>query len=418
MRSLPYYIALGLGLACASLRAGGFGSTGALLMAEGLAVRPQGMAQAFSALADDESSLQANPAGLARQQGLSLGGAQVLGLLDDRISLVHGAWRVGSAVGIGFQAAFASAEDQGRNAFGVETGGFSDRQTLAGLGLGFEPLPGWRFGFAAKGLLEDLGGAQSQAVAGDAGLQVDLAQGWRAGAALLNAGSVDAGGGTRLSTPMRVQAGVSAPFFTPRWQVEADLQELPVEEQLRLLLGTEIGFSLDEGAGEGSQRPTRAALRGGAVAGLLKNEALRLSLGASLGFGPHFTLDYALQDSGVLGQTHRFSLSLRFSPSAAASAHVDGPAAAELSAPYALEVTPQFDGLLIRWQHDDQAVKGYNLYSDYGVLVERLNAEPLDKTAQRFIKVTRSRTYNFYVRPIGADGQEGPPSQIKTVRVK
>jgi hypothetical protein len=200
--------------------------------------------------------------------------------------------------------------------------------------------------------------------------------------------------------------------------MEADLQELPVEEQLRFLLGSELSFNLDEGGDEGSQRPTQAALRAGLQAGLLKEEALRLSLGASLGFGPHFTLDYALQDSGVLGQTHRFSLSLHFDPGAPASAHVDGPAAAELSAPYALQVTPQLDGLLISWQHDDKAVQGYNLYSDYGVLVERLNDAPLGKTTQRFIKVTRSRSYNFYVRPIGADGQEGPPSQIKTVVVK
>jgi len=382
-------------------------------MAEGLAVRNQGLGQAFTALADDEASLQANPAGLARQQGLSVGGGHVLGLLDDQTSYLHGAWRAGANVGLGLQAAFARVEDQARDAWGNDLGSFTDSQTLGGLGVGVSVAPGWRLGAAAKLLQEDLGGAQSQAWAGDFGVQLDLPRGWSAGASLLNLGSVDAGG-QRLSTPVRVQAGVAAPFFSPRWQVEADLQDLPVEEQARLLLGTEISFDL--GAEAGPSAPQRLRLRAGGQFGFLKQEAARLSLGAGIGFGPNFTLDYALQDLGVLGQTHRFSLSLRFLQPG--SGHPDGPVAAAMSAPYGLEVVPQFDGLMIRWQHDDKAVQGYNLYSDYGVLVERLNESPLDKTTQRFIKVTRSRTYNFYVRPIGADGKEGPPSQIKTVRVK
>ena len=54
----------------------------------------------------------------------------------------------------------------------------------------------------------------------------------------------------------------------------------------------------------------------------------------------------------------------------------------------------------------------------YGVLVERLNDEPLTKTRQRFVKVERSRTYHFYVRPVGGDGKEGPSSEIRTVRIR
>jgi hypothetical protein len=417
VRSLPYYIALGLSLAASSLAAGGFGSTGALLMAEGLAVRNQGLGQAFSALADDEASLQVNPAGLARQQGLSIGGGHVLGLLDDHTSYLHGAWRAGANVGLGLQAAYASVDDEARDVFGNFQGTFSDRQILGGLGLGFTVAPGWRLGLAGKALQEDLGGSTSLALAGDLGLQVDLPRGWSAGASLLNVGSEDTGT-ERLSTPVRVQAGVSAPFFSPRWQVEADLQDLPVEEQARLLVGTEISFDLNDALGPdaGPSAPQRLRLRAGGQFGFLKQEAARLSLGAGIGFGPNFTLDYALQDLGVLGQTHRFSLSLRFLQPG--SAHPDGPVSTAMSAPYGLQVTPQFDGLLISWQHDDKAVLGYNLYSDYGVLVERLNNEPLSKNTQRFIKVTRSRTYNFYVRPIGSDGKEGPPSQIKTVRIK
>lgn len=377
-------------------------------MAEGLSVRAVGLGRADAALADDASSLQSNPAGLARSQGVVLGGGHVVGLLDDRSSYVDAAWRATPSLGLGLQAAYSGSTEEGRDIFGVSQGSFEDSEQLLSLGLGASVLPGWRLGLAAKALQEDLGGAKSLGVAADLGLQVDLPHGFSAAFSVLNAGTQVqvADGNPALPTPLRVQGGVALPLGTPQWMLEADLQGLPLEGQARLLIGSELRFDL--GADHS------AALRGGFQAGLLKAEDAQLSVGAGLGFSQRFDLDYALLNLGVLGLSHRFSLSLHFSPSVT---HAGLPGA-ELSAPYALQVTPQLDGLLISWSHSDAAVQGYNLYSDYGVIAERLNNAPLDKTSQRFIKVTRSRTYNFYVRPIGADGKEGPSSEIKTVRVK
>lgn len=389
--------------AAAPAPAAGFGTVAGLLMAQGLAVQPMGQAGAWTARAEGEAGQQSNPAALSAQQGASLGGGQVLGLLDDRMSWLDAGLALGHGWGIGFQAAYAGAQDTARGAFGQDLGTFTDRQWLAGLGLGGELAPGWRLGATLKGLQESLDAAPTLAVAGDLGLQGPLGGGRRFGAALLNAGSQVGGDG--LPTPLRVRLGASAPLFTPRWQAEADVEDLPNEAQARLLLGSELGFDLSSPADGGGLAPYHGSLRLGGQFGLLVSEDPVYSLGAGLGVSGSWDLDYALQSQGVLGLTHRFSLTLRFGALAP-------PPSGPLTAPYGLHVERRIDGLVIHWRDDDPQVAGYNLYSDYGVLVERLNPQPLAGRSQRFIDVTPSRTYNFYVRPVGPDGKEGPPSDV------
>jgi hypothetical protein len=383
--------------------AAGYGSVAALLMAEGLSVQPLGQGGAWTARAEGEGGQRANPAGLSAQEGLGLGGGQVLGLLDDRLSWLDLGMSLGRGWGVGVQAAYAGAQDTARDAFGRDLGTFTDQQWLAGVALGGELAPGWRLGLGLKGLQEDNGGSQALAVAGDAGLQGLLGGGCRFGAAVLNAGGQVSGPG--LPTPLRVRAGASAPLFTPRWQAEADLESLPNEGQAHLLLGTELGFDFSSGVDAGATPPYHGSLRAGGQFGLLITEDPVYSLGAGLGSGGDWDLDYALQSLGALGLTHRFSLTLHFGTHAVLAG---GP----LSAPYGLSVERRFDGLVVRWRDDNARVSGYNLYSDYGVLVDRLNPQPVPGLEQKFVRVTPSRTYNFYVRAVGQDGKEGPPSDV------
>jgi hypothetical protein len=385
-----------------------FGTTGSLLMAEGLAVRPLGAGFAFSALSDDESSLQVNPAGLAQVNGLAISGGYVLGLLGTGISYLDLGYGQPGLGALGLQAAYFGDTDTQRDIFGVAQGTFQDTQVLLGLALAKELAPGWRLGLQAKGLQETYAGSSTNSVAGDLGLQGPLPHGWRFGAAVLNAGQeLDAAPGTMaLPTPLRIQGGVSAPFFTPAWNVEADLQGLPDEQQTRLLVGSELKINL---AADGASSSTDLALRGGTQVGLLQHEDTRLYVGAGIGLPPDYALDYALISMGALGLSHRFSLTLRFQGKPDL-----GPRAGDLSAPFGVKVESQFDGLLITWSDANEHVAGYNLYSDYGVLVERLTPKPVIGRRQNFIKVTKSRVYNFYVRPVGSDGKEGPASEVVT----
>ena len=202
-----------LGLA-RPVQSAAFGTTGSLLMAEGLAVRPLGAGFAFSALTDDESSLQVNPAGLARLNGLAVSGGHVLGLLGTGISYVdlgHGLPGTGA---LGIQAAYFGDSDTQRDVYGVAQGSFDDRQVLVGLGLAKELAPGWRLGLQAKGLQESYAGSSTNSVAGDLGLQGPLPRGWRFGAAILNAGqALDPGylGGPGVHQAAPVPAQSRAP---------------------------------------------------------------------------------------------------------------------------------------------------------------------------------------------------------------
>jgi hypothetical protein len=390
--------------------AGAFGGSGALLMAEGLAVRPLGAGGAFVALSDDESSLHVNPAGLARLDGLALSGGHVLGLLGTQLSYVDLGYSLREAGAVGLQAAYFGDSDTLRDSQGTELGTFEDRQVLVGLGLAKEMRPGWRFGFQAKGLREEYAGNGSTSFAGDVGLQGPLPYGWRFGVALLNAGQQlpSATGVETFAPPMRIQGGVALPFFTPAWKVEADVQGLPNEQQVRLLFGTELKADITgDKTGKNPQPDSRLALRCGTQVGLMRSEEPRLYLGAGVELPPSYALDYALLNLGTLGLTHRFSLALHFQ-----GKRDLGPPAEGLSAPFGIHVTEQFDGLLITWSDPNERVAGYNLYSDYGVIAERLTSKPVVGRAQKFVKVTKSRTYNFYVRAVGGDGKEGPPSEV------
>ena len=329
--------------------------------------------------------------------------------LDDRLTWLDAAAALGHGLGLALQAAYQNGQDTARDAFGNDLGTFSDTESLGGLALGLDLGAGWHVGLGAKGLSENNGGQVDGSAAADLGLQGPLGPadgGRRFGLAVLNAGSSLPGNGSSgLATPLRIQAGASAPLLTPRWQVEADAQDLPQEGQARLLLGSELGFDVP---GDGGYH---GALRLGGQWGLLLAEDPVLCLGANLSSGPDWDLDYALQSLGALGLAHRFSLTLRFLAGGGAPAAAAAPAGG-LTAPYALRGLRQVDGLLLSWQDDDAGVKGFNLYSDYGVLVERLNPAPVEGKRQKFIQVTPSRTYNFYVRAVGPDGKEGPPSEV------
>jgi hypothetical protein len=391
------------------LSAAGFGSVAGLLMAEGLSVRPLGQGGAWVARAQGEASMQVNPAGLADQDGISLGGGQVLGLLDDRLTWLEAGAALGQGWAVGVQAAYQDGQDTARDAFGNDLGTFSDTESLGGLSLGLDLGRSWHLGVGAKGLSENNGGQVDSSAAGDVGLQGPLGAvetGRRFGVAVLNAGSsLPGAGASGLPTPLRIQAGLATPLLIQRWQLEADAQDLPQEGQARLLLGSELGFDVPGESGY------HGALRLGGQWGLLINEDPVLSLGAGLRSGEDWDLDYALQALGALGLTHRFSLTLRFLGTQGAAPAAAAPAGG-LTAPYALHAVRQIDGLLLTWQDDNAAVKGFNLYSDYGVLVERLNPSPVEGRHQKFIHVTPSRTYNFYVRAVGLDDKEGPPSEV------
>lgn len=393
-------LASGLGHSAHAL---GLGSASSPLLADPLACRPLGMAGNAAALSGDLGCLNQNPAGLS-------------GLGEARLALGHGAGLMGAgqeygalgvplgALGVlGAQVSYFYDRDVRRDDWGNEGDGFTNSNLLASVAFAREALPGWRAGVSAKMLREEYAGEASTAVCGDLGLQGALPAGFTLGLAALNLGGGGAGG---ADLPSRVNLGLARALVGPWWMAAAQAESLPAEGQLRLGAGTELSLPLPDIAGRaGSFR-----LRAGIKAGVALPEDTATALGAGVALRDLLEFDYAALP-GPLGVAHRASLTLVF-PALAAPV----PDGAALAAPFGLYVTEQGDGIVLWWEDANERVRGYNVYSDYGVLIERLNAQPVRSGMQRFIQVTRSRVYNFYVRPIGGDGREGPASRILTYR--
>jgi hypothetical protein len=413
VKLLPYYIVTSL-LLFSHVAQAAFGDDAALLLAEPLSVRPLGMAGAFTSQADDESSIQVNPAGLSQVRGFSLGGGELIGLLGLEASDLSLVSSINSKLAVGLELAYLSNTDTTRDIFGNEIGSFTDSNTLGILALGYKLSDSWRIGGAIKGLQESYASYNSLAMAADLGVQGPVWGDLRFGAVAQNLGTeIQNSDNASASLPVRLQAGFSLPFFTPSWRFNIEAQDLPLDDQLRALFGTELTFDLGGVDPESGDLPLRAALRGGYADGLLVGESSEASFGAGLELPPTYVLDYALVSVGDLGLTHRISLTLRFP-----GASLPPPLGANLSAPYQLSVTEEVGGIILSWEDLNERVAGYNLYADYGVMIDRLNNKPIKRRYQRFVNIDKSRTYHFYVRPLGSDGKEGPASEMFTYRAK
>ena len=399
----------------ARLAEASYGQAAALLMAEPLSVRPTGMAGAFVSQADDESSIQSNPAGLAQIRGFSLGGGQLLGLEGLQASHISAVTCLSPGDSLGLEAAYLYDTDTYRDAYGNASGTFSNSNLLGDLAFGaMLGKSTWSLGAGLKALQESYASSSTWSVAGDLGLQGPLWRGIRFGAVAQNLGvQLQPQQGSSSSLPLRVQGGVSLPFFMPNWRLNLEAQDLPLDGQVRALVGTEL--KLDLGAVDPSthELPLRAALRAGFASGLVYGESSSASFGAGLELPPTYALDYALASTGDLGAVHRISLSLRFP-----GARLPGPLGADLAAPFHLKVTEEIDGILLSWEDPNEHVEGYNLYADYGVLVDRINSKPVTHRYQKLTHVDKTRLYHFYLKPLGSDGQEGPSSEVLDYRSK
>jgi hypothetical protein len=414
VKSLHYYIIMGL-LGYARMAQASFGQSAALLMAEPLNVRPIGMSGAFVSQADDESSIESNPAGLAKVRGFSLGGGQLIGLDGLQASQLNLVAALSPQSSLGLEAAYLYDTDTYRDIYGNAYGSFGNSNLLADLAYGQELGQGrWSLGGAVKALQESYALSNSLSLAADLGLQGPVWKGIRFGAVAQNLGAqLQSQSGSSSPLPLRFQGGLSLPFFMSNWKLNLEAQDLPEQGQWRSLIGTELKLDLGTEDPKTHELPLRASLRAGFSNGLAIQEAGEASFGAGLELPPAYALDYALASNGDLGAIHRISLTLRFP-----GAKLPSPAGAELAAPYHLQVTEEADGILLSWEDPNARVDGYNLYADYGVMVDRINSKPVTRRFQKLTHVDKSRLYHFYLKPLGSDGKEGPSSEVLDYRAK
>lgn len=286
-------------------------SSAAQFLNLGFGARALGMGEAYTAVADDISSVYYNPAGLA---GGAAGGevsfSHAWHLQDTAVSQLAYMRRPWA-----FSVTYFSAGDlEGRDALGNPTGNFSARDVAAQVSRGLKLGP-LRAGLSGKVISQRIKSSGATSVAADLGLLYrPPGAGYSLGAALTNFGTRVKFEEESYPLPLKFKAGAAAELARGRLLLALD-GEFPNDAPAAARLGAEYrgveGMALRLGYRTCSKAQRDAVLAAdyGGVTGL--SSAYGFFAGVGFAYSG-FTLDYALLPYGDLGSAHRFSLGLKF----------------------------------------------------------------------------------------------------------
>ena len=360
--------------------------------------RSEGMGGAFTAVADDVDTLTYNPAGLALLKQPELGYLHMLYLAD---------------IGYNFGGA-ALPLPAGEDTFGLGLGlvnlgtpTFDSTYGLAPavsagdnailLALAYRVKDVLAFGATGKYILRNLATYSANALGGDAGVLFTPGPHFRAGLVLLNVGQSVQFISEADPLPTIVRLGLA-------------YQILDVPHH-SLLVSADNGYEL------GSSSYVGAA---GAEYWYDKTLALRVGYTGDA-FEQHFTagaginvdpveFDYAYAPMGTLGDTHRFSLIVRFGAGGAAG----------LSAPSDFAASPLDGGVRLSWKAVvSPSVLGYNLYvkkpgmADFSLVTHR----PLKagETTVKLNHLLNGQNYSFGIASVSEGGRVSSMTQISAL---
>ncbi|MEW6517599.1 MAG: PorV/PorQ family protein [candidate division FCPU426 bacterium] len=399
----------------------------------GIGSRAVGMGEAFTAVADDVSSLYWNPAGLG-----GLKSAQVLLMHNQWLQNVlfeHGA--VSAPLPAGSLAASVTFVNYGTmdkiDDAGRVTGSFSAYDLSLALGYGLDLSPALSAGLAVKLPWSQVDQQNTFSLAADAGLLYRW-PGWeplRIGLALRNLG-------TRVqdySQPLQSRLGVALVNWPQNLVFSLDADWRPLENSWRGELGAEYRCFGLLAARAGYQHPFAETGLGSGLSGLT------LGAGFSQRFAETvFNLDYVFVPYGDLGSTHRLALTVELgappasrpqtAPARTAEKAPAQPAAPEPSAepeaappllpPVKLTVSPQGRRVMLSWAPAASSrPSGYQVYMKAAKgRWTKVNSRPVTQTKYTLSQLARKKTYEFKVTAVDASGQESESSQAARCFVK
>ncbi len=391
-KTLLLILALLLGGLPRSARGAQSLTTGAdfLLMTTG--ARPDGMGQAFSAVADDINTLSFNPAGLGNIRLPEIGYGHEIFFSDLTYDFLGAAIPAGDFGVFGFgylglgTPPFNSTSDPNAPSVSV-----MDQALIGGWGKSFYDF---HLGASVKYITEKVTSLQGTGFAADFGFRVRLLPQWTLAGAVLNMGP-----GIQFASleplPLVANGGlawtaIEDPDHT--LNLAADVSYNTVANTQRFGFGMEYWFQ------------NLVALRAGYLA---NSEDEGFSVGAGFQF-QFFQLDYAFEPYNQLGSVHRFSGILRW----------DGPwvSGGEPNAPRYVTVQAKGKRLEIRWD------KSVGPVEKYEVLIQPLDGREVlisPRLSNPFYVFNNCEPYTLYkvsVRAIGYGGTPSFPSKAAYVR--
>jgi hypothetical protein len=271
------------------------GTTGATFLKIGQGARPVAMGGAFSAVADDVNAVWWNPAGLANLSQKEFTATQSQWFADITHQSLGYAQNWGEKSALGGSLIYLGTTDRGRSEWGEDLGSFDIKDLAFSLLFARKMSERISLGIGLKYISQELYEEKASGYAFDLGGLYQVSENLTYGLSLQNIGEeikfIEEG------DPLPLSLKLGAAYKLPEKDLTLALDlNLPSYEEIRINVGLEYWYK------------ELLALRGGWKSGYDLGE---MSLGLGFKFRS-FLLDYAYVPYGDLGDTQRFSLTLRF----------------------------------------------------------------------------------------------------------
>jgi hypothetical protein len=295
-------------------------ATGFTFMKIGIGARPVGMGGAYTAVADDANALFWNPAGLALNPTFS-GSVTMMKLLQSVSYASTGLVApIGRRVAVGLAGGFLSASDTRRDELGQEIGTFGLSDLAVGPGVAWQPLNGLGFGLGTRYVYSRIDSFHASAFSVDGGA---IYQPWKyitVGASLLHMGPPRKFISDWEYPPVNLRAGVAGkiPLAGNRLILSSDLSLYPDYGPV-VSAGVELYVPLS-GSTAGQAIYARGGYQSGSHLGTWSGFSLGIGYEYSLAQNLFLGLDVVYLSYGLLGDSERASVGLRYSPGNASRA--------------------------------------------------------------------------------------------------
>ncbi|MBI4668261.1 MAG: PorV/PorQ family protein [Elusimicrobia bacterium] len=277
--------------------------TGAEFLNISVGARPAGMGNAYTSLVNDVTAIHWNPGGLGLMNSRELAAMYSQWLIDTQYNFLGFGYPTKMGTLAGSLVVLSQGESEARGASREKTGSVKAQDQSLALGFG-RNLGRLNVGLNTKWLQSEIAGYKTTSIALDMGLIYPWSRSVFLGLAVQNLGPGMKFINQRDPLPITLATGVS--YRTPQGlSLALDAKQQLYNKKIQINIGTEYRVL------------PMFALRGGYLAKFAQDNNLpgtKFS-GLSAGIGFAFLgneVDYAFTPFGVLGDTHRVSLSLKF----------------------------------------------------------------------------------------------------------
>lgn len=362
------------------------GTASALFLRCGLSPRAAGLAEAFTAVADNENALFYNPAGLPKLKMSVIGLNHTEWLEDIRFDNITFAYKFNRKIvaALAFSHLWTPSI-QGKDEFGNNTESINVSSSICHLGLGYKLHPSLYLGIGLKYFRDDLSGYAADGIAFDAGFYMyTFIPRLTFGMALQNLGGKIQYDKEKQEIPLTYRAGLAYKFLANQFCFSTDIVK-SVDTEYYFNFGVEYVYNKTFSLRAGNQ--------------VRQENMLTPAFGAGLQFLNRYQIDYSFYSPSELGATHRFGIKFKLNtPNNNYAKPVQSYYRKNsLQTPQNVTAKISKENLIISWKEQQGAL--YNVYARYSdnKTWKKITKTPISKNLKILKKPMVKGKYFFCV---------------------